>query len=131
MCARGGIVALATVSAALALSAMAEVLTLPAEQAGATEPLAPRAVEPEPPANHAVPARQATRPVHEGPLRARCWQEGIKIIDQTDLVGLSLNAATRRDTVSFKRRGDDQPSVFLLPFADGLCLIQPIAAADR
>ena len=66
------------------------------------------------------------RPVHgPGPLRVECWQEGTRIIDQRGLSGLSIAAATRESTVSFKRRGGGQASVFLLPLADGLCLIQP------
>lgn len=75
-----------------------------------------------------VPSRErvAPRPVHDGVLRAECWQQGVKIIDQEGLQGLSLNAATRDVSVSFKRTNEDQPSVFLLPFADGLCLIQPV-----
>lgn len=78
--------------------------------------------EPEP---RPGPERLAPVPVHDTELRAQCWQEGVKIIDQTDLQGLSLNAATRERTVSFKRQSEQQPSVFILPFADGLCLIQP------
>jgi hypothetical protein len=78
--------------------------------------------EPEPPAG---PERLAPVPVHDTELRAQCWQQGVKIIDQADLQGLSLNAATRERTVSFKRQSEPQPSVFILPFADGLCLIQP------
>ena len=66
------------------------------------------------------------RPVHgPGPLRVECWQEGTRIIDQRGLSGLSIAAATRESSVSFKRRDGGQASVFLLPLADGLCLIQP------
>jgi len=67
----------------------------------------------------------APRPVHDAPLRAECWQEGVKIIDQADLRGLALPAATRESTVSFKGPEAEQASVFLLPLADALCLIRP------
>ena len=58
-------------------------------------------------------------------LRTQCWQHGVKIIDQDGLLDLYLNAQTKQDSVSFKRRAEDQPSVFILPFPDGLCLVQP------
>jgi hypothetical protein len=58
-------------------------------------------------------------------LRTQCWQEGIKIIDQGGLRGIDLNTLTRQQSVTFKREGDQQASVFLLPFRDGLCLVQP------
>jgi hypothetical protein len=75
-----------------------------------------------PPAMTTEPAR----PVHgPGPLRVECWQEGTRIIDQRGLSGLSIAAATRESSVSFKGRESGQASVFLLPLADGLCLIRP------
>ena len=75
-----------------------------------------------PPATTTKPAR----PMHgPGPVRVECWQEGTRIIDQRGLSGLSIAAATRESSVSFKAREGGHASVFLLPFADGLCLIQP------
>jgi hypothetical protein len=66
------------------------------------------------------------RPLHgPAPLRVECWQEGTRIIDQRGLSGLSIAAAARESSVSFKEREGGQASVFLLPLADGLCLIQP------
>lgn len=65
------------------------------------------------------------RPVHQNELRIQCWQEGRKIIDERDLRGLSINDATRRESVSLKGTGDETASVFLLPVADAVCLIQP------
>ena len=58
-------------------------------------------------------------------LRTQCWQHGVKIIDQDGLLELYLNADSRQGSVSFKRAAADQPSVFILPFPDGLCLVQP------
>lgn len=122
---RTRLVVLGVVAAALALPAMAEVMTPPVEKKDPPKPVAAKTSEPPPPAYMTEPVKESTRPVHVSRLRAQCWQEGVKIIDQTDLEGLSLNAASRESSVSFKRRGDDGASVFLLPFADGLCLIQP------
>jgi hypothetical protein len=78
--------------------------------------------EPEP---RPAPERLAPGPGPEVALRAQCWQEGVKIIDQDGLQGLSLKALTEQQSVSFKRRAEAGPSVFILPFADGLCLVQP------
>jgi hypothetical protein len=75
-----------------------------------------------PPAATTEPAR----PVHgPGPVRVECWQEGVRILEERGLSGLSIAAATRESSVSFKRQGDGNASVFLLPVADGVCLIQP------
>jgi hypothetical protein len=60
----------------------------------------------------------------EQPLRAQCWQEGVKIIDQTGLEGLALTEALKLQAVSFRGRESEQPETLILPFADGMCLIQ-------
>ncbi len=66
-------------------------------------------------------------PVHgDTPLRVQCWQEGVKIIDQDGLKGLSLNSVTQQRSVSFKRLSEAQPSVFILPFDKSICLVQPV-----
>ena len=58
-------------------------------------------------------------------LRTQCWQHGVKIIDQDGLLDLALNTQNQQNSVAFKRQPEGQPSVFILPFADGLCLVQP------
>jgi hypothetical protein len=63
--------------------------------------------------------------LHDRPLRLQCWQEGIKVVDQTGLEGLSLSAANQPTTASFKRRHDGAPDVFLMSFEHGLCLVEP------
>jgi hypothetical protein len=78
--------------------------------------------EPEPKAS---PERLSPVPASDVELRAQCWQDGVKIIDQADLQGLSLDAATRERSVTFRRGAKPQPTVFIMPFADGLCLVQP------
>ena len=77
------------------------------------------------PTPRARPEALALGPADGTELRAQCWQEGVKIIDQDRLQGLSLNALTEQQSVSFKRLAEQQPSVFILPFAAGLCLVQP------
>ena len=103
----------ASLAAALAL-ALAALLVPALAEVTSREP-APRAEPTIPP-----------RPVHQRLLHLQCWQEGVKIIDQTELQGLALSAATRTSTTSFKLQGENQPSIFLLPFNDGMCLIQPM-----
>jgi hypothetical protein len=83
-------------------------------------------VEQDPSKAPQVRAKEASlQPVHTAPLRAQCWQRGVKIVDEDDLRGLSITAATRRDTVTFKRSDDEGASVFLLPLGESLCLLQP------
>ncbi|MGH6913370.1 MAG: hypothetical protein ACREH3_06650 [Geminicoccales bacterium] len=90
-------------------------LSLAVGEVTRTEGGAPPAATTEPP-----------RPVHgPEPLRVECWQEGVRILEERGLSGLSIAAATRESSVSFKRQGDGNASVFLLPVADGVCLIQP------
>ena len=41
-------------------------------------------------------------PADEQALRAQCWQEGIKIIDQDGLQGLALNEVLKQQSVTFR-----------------------------
>lgn len=120
---------------ALALPAMAEVTTMPGYEAELpTPPPSIRGPNAGGAATSGFPAeipKGTTETVHDGRLRVQCWQEGEEIIDQANLRGLSLSSATRQESVSFKRVGDDQPSVFILAVADGMCLIQPIGGGER
>jgi hypothetical protein len=76
------------------------------------------------PAPRPAPAEITLVPADERPLRAQCWQEGVKIIDQNGLQGLALNEALKQQAVAFRGEGGEQPRVLILPFADGMCLIQ-------
>jgi hypothetical protein len=78
--------------------------------------------EPEP---RPSPEAHAVTPPAGLALRTQCWQHGVKIIEQDGLLDLSLNAQNKQNSVSFRRRAEDQPTVFILPFPDGLCLVQP------
>lgn len=121
------------VAGALAPPAMAEVTTMPGYEVP-TPPPNIGGQRTDASATAGFPAEApigTTETVHDGRLRVQCWQEGEEIIDQTNLRGLSLSAATRQESVTFKRVGDDQPSVFILAVADGMCLIQPIGSGAR
>lgn len=89
-----------------------------AAELATTKDVAPRLAQPSGP-------RISPEPVTRSELRLQCWQEGVEIIDRRRLRGLSINDATRRESVSLRREGDEGASVFLLPVANGLCLIQP------
>jgi hypothetical protein len=91
-----------------------------------TTAIAVAKVEQDPSRPPPAPNRGASlQPVHTAPLRAQCWQKGVKVVDEKNLRGLSITAATRRDTVTFKRADDEGASVFLLPLGESLCLLQP------
>ena len=77
------------------------------------------------PAPRPAPAEITLVPADERPLRAQCWQEGVKIIDQTGLRGLALNEALKQQTLTFQGVNAQQPRTLILPLADALCLIQP------
>ena len=78
--------------------------------------------EPEP---RPSPEALAIVPPADVALRTQCWQDGVKIIDQVGLHALSLNDFNKENAVSFKRQVQNPPSVFIVPFPDGLCLVQP------
>jgi hypothetical protein len=91
-----------------------------------TTAIAVAKVEQDPSKAPEAPSKGASlQAVHTAPLRAQCWQKGVKVLDEEDLKGLSITAATRRSTVTFKRGGDAAASVFLLPLGESLCLLQP------
>ena len=77
------------------------------------------------PAPRPTPSEISLVPAEELALRAQCWQDGVKIIDQLGLQGLALNETLKQQAVTFRGESREQPETFILPFADGMCLIQP------
>ncbi len=73
----------------------------------------------------AAPEDLAVVPPDQLALRTQCWQEGVKIIDETGLRGLALNEALKQQTLTFHGATGQQPRTLILPLADALCLIQP------
>lgn len=65
-------------------------------------------------------------PAGELALRAQCWQHGVRIIDQSGLQGLALNELLKQQAVTFRGQDGEQPTTLILPFPDGMCLIQPV-----
>ncbi len=60
------------------------------------------------------------------PVRAECWQEGKKVIDEAELAGFTFNTLIDEQSVSFRRQGEVNPSVFILAFRESLCLVQAV-----
>jgi hypothetical protein len=76
------------------------------------------------PAPRPTPAEITLVPAGELALRAQCWQEGVRIIDQNGLQGLALTELVKQQAVTFSGADGEQPRTLILPFADGMCLIQ-------
>ena len=72
-----------------------------------------------------APAETTLVPPGEAVLRAQCWQHGVRIIDQDGLQGLALSETVKQQAVTFRGESGKQPRTFIVPFADGMCLIQP------
>jgi hypothetical protein len=77
------------------------------------------------PAPRQTPEAHAVTPPAGVALRTQCWQHGVKIIEQDGLLDMALATETKQQSVTFKRRAESQSTVFILPFPDGLCLVQP------
>ena len=63
--------------------------------------------------------------IHEDPLQLECWQDGLRIIRQKGLSGVSIKSVTRKDAIAFKPADGKQPEIFLLSFEGSLCLVSP------
>ncbi len=63
--------------------------------------------------------------IHDDSVQLECWQNGLRIIRQQGLSGVSVKSVTRKDAIAFKPADSNQPEVFLLSFEDSLCLVSP------
>ena len=74
-----------------------------------------------------VPAEQsppALAVVSSEEMQLQCWQQGIKIIDETEVGGISVRSLLDQNTVSFGGAMVDQPTVIVLSLEDSTCLIR-------
>ncbi len=55
----------------------------------------------------------------------QCWQQGIKIIDEAEVGGISVRSLLDQDTVSFGGGAIEHPKVTVLSLDDSTCLIRP------
>ena len=78
------------------------------------------------PAPGAAPEERALVPPGEQELRTQCWQHGVRIIDQVGLQGLALTEFVKQQAVTFSGENGQRPKTLIVPFADAMCLIQPV-----
>jgi hypothetical protein len=78
------------------------------------------------PASAPAPEQRALVPPAEQELRTQCWQHGVKIIDQVGLRGLALTELVKQQAVTFSGESGERPRTLILPFADAMCLIEPV-----
>lgn len=72
----------------------------------------------------AAPEEITLVPAEDTALRTQCWQYGVKIIDQDGLRGLAIQESLKQQGLTF--RGDStQAQTLIVPFADGMCMVQP------
>jgi len=58
----------------------------------------------------------------QGSFRLECWQGGNRILSQSGLQAMTVGAALKGRTISFRRPGGQGASVVLLPFEHSLCV---------
>ena len=63
--------------------------------------------------------------VARGRVRVQCWQDGEKIIDETDLNVLSLSVASQLNSLRFRRAGEPGNSLAIVTRNRTACLLSP------
>jgi hypothetical protein len=58
----------------------------------------------------------------QGSFRLECWQEGNRIMSQSGLKAMTVGAALKGKTVSFRGPGGQGASVVLISFDHSLCV---------
>lgn len=57
-------------------------------------------------------------------LTLQCWQEGVKIVEERNLQGMSLDTLLEDNVVSFGRDDEASGGVLVISFADATCLVK-------
>ncbi len=57
-------------------------------------------------------------------LELQCWQQGIKIIDEEGLGGVSVSTLLQQESVSFGAATGRSPTVLLLSLDEATCLVR-------
>lgn len=69
-------------------------------------------------------AESRTPPVPEGRVRLQCWQQGVRIIDESGLAGTALGLPDLFNALRFRRADTpEQTLVLIAPTGDTVCLI--------
>ena len=63
--------------------------------------------------------------VPQGRVRIQCWQDGEKIIDETDLNVLSLSVASQLNSLRFRRAEEPGNSLAIVTRNRTACLLSP------
>ncbi|MGF1475154.1 MAG: hypothetical protein ACFB6S_06265 [Geminicoccaceae bacterium] len=68
----------------------------------------------------------STKITSEGALQVACWQEGVKIIDETALEGVNIGALIESETLIFRELEDGDKRVLVVPLDEALCLVKSV-----
>lgn len=76
-----------------------------------------------------APALAASRgapgnPFARARLTLQCWQDGVKIVEERNLRGMSLDTLLEENVVSFGRDDEANGGVLVISFADATCLVK-------
>lgn len=63
--------------------------------------------------------------VAKGRVRVQCWQDGEKIIDETDLNVISLSLASQMNALRFRRAGGPETTLSIVSQNRTSCLLGP------
>ncbi len=56
-------------------------------------------------------------------LTLQCWQDGVKIVEERNLRGMSLDTLLEDNVVSFGHDDEANGGVLVISFADATCLV--------
>ena len=71
-----------------------------------------------------VPPPTSLRISANQPVKAECWQQGVKILDQTGLWSINLGSLLRDQTVLLQSRQDGPPDLYILAAGQATCIVR-------
>lgn len=80
----------------------------------------------------AAPMAKAAAPMSVSPTQApalwvQCWQDGVKIIDEKNIVGIRLRNLIEQEVIGFSGRDSNNGNVYIIPVNDvSTCLIKSL-----
>ena len=78
---------------------------------------------------HGTPVGAATGGVEvgvpQGRVRVQCWQDGRKIVDESELAVVSLGILSQMNALRLRRPGMGDPTLSLVTQARTTCLLAP------
>ena len=64
------------------------------------------------------------RLVSSDTVTLQCWQQGVRIINEDELGGLSVSTLLQQQSVSFGAATGQSPTVVLLSLAEATCIVR-------